>query len=139
MIRLATEFDISQIYDLGKKLVSNFFDVNNLKRDILDESKVIVVCSKGNKVIGFSYFTKIATELELLYIFVDDNYRNLGYATKMLDYVFDCYNLNCYLEVNVINCAAIDFYKKYGFNVIYTRKNYYDNKYDAFVMERESK
>ena len=40
------------------------------------------------------------------------------------------------LEVNEINLPAIHLYEKYDFKKVGTRKKYYHNKYDAYIMTR---
>jgi ribosomal-protein-alanine N-acetyltransferase len=42
----------------------------------------------------------------------------------------------CYLEVRTSNLPAIELYKKLGFEVTRTIKNYYADREDAFVMAR---
>jgi ribosomal-protein-alanine N-acetyltransferase len=41
------------------------------------------------------------------------------------------------LEVGVENSGAIALYKKLGYKTIATRKNYYGQGLDAFVMRKE--
>ena len=38
------------------------------------------------------------------------------------------------MEVNQNNIPAINLYKKYGFNILGTRKKYYNNTDDAIIM-----
>lgn len=40
------------------------------------------------------------------------------------------------LEVNEENEPAIKLYKKYGFNILGKRKNYYNNMHDAYIMTK---
>lgn len=40
------------------------------------------------------------------------------------------------LEVNEKNLAAIHLYEKCGFKTIGTRKKYYNNTFDAYIMTR---
>ncbi len=40
------------------------------------------------------------------------------------------------LEVNENNKIAIHLYEKYGFKIIGTRKKYYNNKYNAYIMTK---
>ena len=39
------------------------------------------------------------------------------------------------LEVNEINFPAINLYKNFGFKIVGKRPKYYDNKYDAILMD----
>lgn len=40
------------------------------------------------------------------------------------------------LEVNEKNLPAIHLYEKYGFKKVGSRKKYYDNKFDAYIMTK---
>jgi ribosomal-protein-alanine N-acetyltransferase len=50
----------------------------------------------------------------------------LGYGAK-----------ESYLEVRVSNLAAVSLYEKLGFKVVKTRKNYYKDGEDAYLMARK--
>ncbi|KAL3819065.1 hypothetical protein ACJIZ3_004970 [Penstemon smallii] len=58
-------------------------------------------------------------------------YRGLGIGTKLLNHVFEhCMKQNIgevYLHVQTNNEDAIDFYKKFGFEITETIQNYYTN------------
>lgn len=40
------------------------------------------------------------------------------------------------LEVNTENLPAVNLYKKFGFKILGTRKKYYNNKFDAYIMTK---
>ncbi|KAK4375242.1 hypothetical protein RND71_005919 [Anisodus tanguticus] len=69
-------------------------------------------------------------------------YRGLGTGTKLLNHVLDlCANQNVseiYLHVHTINEEAINFYKKFGFEVTDKIQNYYTNitPPDCFVLTK---
>ena len=44
---------------------------------------------------------------------------------------------NITLEVRVSNVVAINLYKSCGFNIVATRKRYYENGEDAYLMLKE--
>lgn len=46
---------------------------------------------------------------------------------------------NCTLEVRVSNTVAINLYKSFGYNIVTTRKRYYENGEDAYLMLKELK
>ena len=68
-------------------------------------------------------------------------HRRSGYGTQLLtraeeilvDYGVEVYDL----QVDVTNRGAIDFYKRHGFKMVRTLKNYYANGNDAFLMMKE--
>uniref|UniRef100_I1M656 N-acetyltransferase domain-containing protein n=1 Tax=Glycine max TaxID=3847 RepID=I1M656_SOYBN len=69
-------------------------------------------------------------------------YRGLGIGTKLLNHVLDlCSKQNIsevYLHVQTNNEDAINFYKKFGFEITETIQNYYTNitPTDCYVLTR---
>ena len=41
-----------------------------------------------------------------------------------------------YLEVNTENESAINLYKKFGLEIIRTRRDYYGKDQDAYIMQK---
>jgi ribosomal-protein-alanine N-acetyltransferase len=72
---------------------------------------------------------------------VRENERRNGFGTRLLerseellrDYGVEAYDL----QVDVSNRGAIAFYKKHGFKMVRTLKNYYANGNDAYLMMKE--
>ncbi|KAJ8887964.1 hypothetical protein PR048_007448 [Dryococelus australis] len=57
-------------------------------------------------------------------------YRRLGIASKMLEHVLNYVQQDCnfdsiFLHVQVNNEGAIEFYKKFGFEIVETKEHYY--------------
>ena len=57
-------------------------------------------------------------------------YRRLGIGTKMLEHVLnvvkdDGHFTSIFLHVQINNESAIEFYKKFGFNIVETKEQYY--------------
>ena len=57
-------------------------------------------------------------------------YRRLGIGTKMLEHVLkvvqeDGNFASIFLHVQINNQSAIEFYKKFGFNIVETKEQYY--------------
>ncbi|KAM3593601.1 uncharacterized protein V6R79_016825 [Siganus canaliculatus] len=70
-------------------------------------------------------------------------YRRLGIGTKMLNHVLNICEKdgtfdNIYLHVQISNESAIEFYRKFGFVIIETKKNYYKRiePADAHVLQK---
>ena len=57
-------------------------------------------------------------------------YRRLGIGTKMLEHVLNVVKedgnfSSIFLHVQINNQSAIEFYKKFGFNIVETKEQYY--------------
>ena len=87
-----------------------------------------------NKIVGFIIYSTLYENTEIIDIFVSKNYRNKKIGYKLLNKVIqDHKDNNITLEVNVNNVAAINLYKKLGFEIVATRKGYY-NGIDGYLM-----
>lgn len=129
MIKKADIDDLEKLYSLvedkfGVKYKDNVF-TNWL------------VYKENNKIIGFINYDSIYEKIEIEYIYVMDEYRRLGIATKLLNKMieelsdFDCITL----EVDINNKDAINFYKKNNFIEASIREKYY-GKDNAILMIR---
>lgn len=86
--------------------------------------------------VGLISYSLIYDRIELEYIWVSFEHRKMGIASKLMDKMFDEDVSNVTLEVRTSNDSAIALYRKYGFEVVSTRNNYYGNE-DAYLMIRE--
>lgn len=128
--------------------IKDFESLNNLINDpnyIIDEAelkKISKVYLKDDKIIGYISYQIMYERAELNYIFVKEEERKKGIASKMLEYMLN--NLKeeniekIDLEVNSLNKKAINLYQKYGFKTVNIRKKYY-NGIDGFLMLKEVK
>ena len=131
MIRELDKKEHNTVLDMAKKINAHF-DV-----DFIGPKENIVVYEDKNDIVGFLQYLKLYDTLEIINIFVKEEYRKQGIAKKMIDYLTDESINHILLEVRKSNTNAIEFYKHIGFIEIRTIKNYYDNE-DAIVMERRT-
>ena len=72
---------------------------------------------------------------------VRETHRRSGYGSQPLNRAEDIlsnYGVEAYdLQVDVTNSAAINFYKKHGFQTVRTLWRYYANGNDAYLMVKE--
>lgn len=115
-------------------------DINEFKIEYLKNPNIYEknhVYLHNNAPIGLISFSVIYDRIELDYIWVKKEFRNKKIASKLLEYMLQIEGINSYsLEVAIDNINAINLYKKYGFNIVSTRKKYYNNK-DAYLMVKE--
>lgn len=111
-------------YDISYLLVDNTFNKDYIY--VIDDNPI-----------GLISFSVIYDRIELNYIWVAETYRDQGIASKMMEFMCNYKDItNITLEVRVDNIAAINLYKKYGFQIVSIRKKYYGNK-DAYLMMKE--
>ena len=117
---------------------NNFVNLFKLEYIIDSKDEDVYGYYDNDKLVGFIHILKTFECLEIINVVVDTDYRKKGIATKLIDYLNECYDDVEYilLEVNEKNSNAINLYNKLGFNVINVRKKYYGND-DALIMRRE--
>lgn len=121
---------------LMKRLNQAIFPVNyNEKyyKDALEAGELARLAYYNDVVVG-SVCCRLeqADNERLLYIMTLGclfTYRRLGIGTTMLEHVLDYASKkgidNIYLHVQINNQGAIDFYKKFGFEIVDTKEDYY--------------
>lgn len=111
---------------------------NNLKQYIEDEYHKVIIIKNNNDIKGFLIYFLLEPEIDIIFIAVYPN--NKGYGKKLLSYLFDdskANNVNSIkLDLHENNITAKNFYIKNGFKKIAVRKKYYNNKFDAVIMEK---
>ncbi len=137
MINKVVLKDLERFNELGGLINSNFSKLFDLRALLASQYDVIYGYYENNNLIGFVHINKLYENMDIVNIVVDDNYRQKGIGTKLINYVLGLYDdlENVLLEVNDKNKAAISLYKKSGFEVINVRKNYYGED-DALIMKR---
>ncbi|MCD7988726.1 MAG: ribosomal protein S18-alanine N-acetyltransferase [Klebsiella quasipneumoniae] len=98
---------------------------------------------KDGKLLGYIFFNGVLDESELLHIGVAKEHQNQGIASLLMEFMITQGGSkgieNWFLEVRESNCGAIHLYRKFGFEVIGRRKNYYktaDGHEDAITMRK---
>lgn len=96
------------------------------------------VLVEKEKIVGYCGYMVMYENAEILTIGVLSNYRRSGLGTMMMDLMLNeakaADTLGMSLEVRVSNQAALALYHRYGFKIVATRKNYYQNGEDAYLM-----
>lgn len=106
---------------------------------ILSESSWVAVV--GDDVIGYLITQWVLDEIHILNIAVKDEYRRRGAGARLLRMLLDLGTQrgmrDIFLEVRVSNSIAQALYQRFGFSILATRKYYYPDGEDAFVMHRQ--
>lgn len=108
-----------------------------INKEALEGYKINYCFIKDNEVIGNILIEETIDVINIVDVLVKEEERRKGIASKLLEEVINDYKgkkEKIMLEVRKNNIGAINLYKKYGFNEIYVRKNYYKDD-DAIIME----
>ena len=136
MIRRIGINDIEIINKLGSKYDPDFVKKYNLK-SYIDKSIYLLHCYDKGAIEGFIIATKVQETIEILLLYVDENYRRQKVASKLINSLEHYSDIeNIFLEVSVENEAAIRLYTKLNFEIINVRKKYY-NGIDAYIMKKK--
>lgn len=130
---------VKEIIDIG--LINEFLNIyNNTKvNDIRNPFLKYDFLYIDDIPVGFISYSLLYDRIELEHIFILEDKRRRGYASKLLDYLIKLAKrknlINITLEVNVNNQSAINLYKKHAFEVVAIREKYYGNN-DGYLMIR---
>ena len=132
--------DLEEIKDVLLSDFDNFWSYEVLREELLSDSSLYIVAKKQNEIIGFAGIKIIIDEADIMNIVVKKSYRNNGIGSLLLEnliLISNKKNLNFInFEVDCKNTNAINLYKKFGFEEISLRKNYYKNN-DAMIMKKK--
>ncbi|MEI0699098.1 GNAT family N-acetyltransferase [Brachyspira intermedia] len=110
-----------------------------IKQYIKDKYHKVIIIKDDNQITGFLIYFLLEPEADI--IFIASYPSNKGYGRKLLLYLFDDAknnNVNSIkLDLHENNINAKKFYIRNGFKEIAVRKKYYDNKFNAFIMEKK--
>lgn len=100
---------------------------------------LVVVQKPLNKVIGYIIYWHIREDVQVNNIAVHPDFRGNGIGEALMRHVIEKVRKSgatfMTLEVRPSNAAAVTMYKKLGFEILGSRKNYYTNPdEDAYLM-----
>jgi ribosomal-protein-alanine N-acetyltransferase len=132
--------DIDRFMEIEKKSFVAPWSKSMFEETIFSPTSQGLVIEHNNVITGYMVFYTVDVEAHIMNLAVNPAERKQGYARQMLDHALKFFrekNISeCYLEVREHNRAAQRLYKRFGFEVIGRRKNYYpETGEDALVMQ----
>ena len=129
----STETSRNIVFVVRQQSFTDYF--SSTKRDFLDKS-----LNQADSIIGLVELFCVLDEVEIRALVVDKKFRENGLGEALLiasiEQSLIWSTITISLEVRVSNYIAISLYHKYGFSIIGSRKQYYDDtKEDAFIMK----
>lgn len=142
MIRNAKTNDIKMINHIGNGFNKNFSKLFHIDSEICNSHNIILVYDDENVIKGFIYAQDFGDNIDLLEIVVAKKWRQKKVGSMLIQFLIDNYcnnNSTITLEVSKDNLGAIMLYKKFGFEIVNIRKDYYGKSNDAYLMKRCNK
>jgi ribosomal-protein-alanine N-acetyltransferase len=141
-IRRMKEEDLSRVLAIEALSFSNPWSDNTFRGEIQNtpvSSPFVVVRRPGEEVIAYIIFWQIRDDVQINNVAVHPDCRGLGLGEAMIRYAIAKVRLAgatfMTLEVRPSNTPALTLYRKLGFEIMGTRKNYYTKPdEDAYVM-----
>ena len=141
IIRKAEVEDIASVMQIDETVLqTNWHEKLYLESLVLKDTRFLVLDLEG-VVIGFLMYRHLGGDLEIIQIALDPKYQKQGLGSLLMDSMMvDAKESEIefiYLEVHTDNESAYKFYRRYEFETIHRRKNYYGLDQDALVMRKE--
>ena len=138
------KMSLTDLENIKEILVSDFDDFWNysiLKDELSNANSYYLVAKLDNEILGFAGIKYVLNDADIMNIVVKKSKRKSGIGSLLLKNIIElCKKLNVstlFLEVNEKNLPAISLYKKFGFEEVGFRKNYYKEN-NAIVMKKEN-
>ena len=138
-INNSDDYIIDSIFSISLKSEYINLSKKKIKKYIEDEYNKVVIIKNDKSIFGFLIYFLLPPEIDIIFIAVYP-YNN-GYGNKLLSYLFNeakNNNVNSIkLDLHEKNIIAKNFYIKNGFKEISIRNKYYNNQFDAIIMEKQ--
>jgi [ribosomal protein S18]-alanine N-acetyltransferase len=104
-------------------------------------SRKVAVAEFEGQVIGYVSLRFVGRQGDVNTIAIAKDFQRKGFGNQLLAWLLmtakDLGVRELFLDVRADNLAAIEMYKKAGFDRIDIRRNYYDHSVDADVMRKK--
>lgn len=134
MIRRIKESDIPFINEIVKNYDKDFMHHYTLDMYLDSDVYLMYLYEENNVIKGFIICNHLYEKMEILLLFVKDEFRNQGIGKKLVEYLYNLSEIIT-LEVSVENYPALHLYEKLGFKEVGRRPKYYKG-IDALIMEK---
>ena len=139
-IKRINENDSDLCYELDSNTVS-LWSKKQWANEFKKEGTKIFGLSLENYVIGICVLQFVLDEAHINYFVINQKYRKRGFGSYfMSDLIKKCHKLNVnrlLLEVSQNNLIAENFYNRFDFYTVGTRKNYYKDGSNALLKEKK--
>ena len=137
-----SQMTLEDFNEIKENLLTDFDDFWNeatFENELKSSNSYYIVAKIENEIVGFAGMKIVLNEADIMNIVTKKDKRNLGIGAKLLQELLKIAkekNISkLTLEVNENNLPAIHIYEKLGFKKIAERAKYYNNTYNAYIMQ----
>ncbi|EGK08373.1 ribosomal protein S18-alanine N-acetyltransferase [Kingella kingae] len=138
--RLAQPNDLADLQRIDTQSNPSAWTAAHFEAACTSPHDTVLVLQQQQHIVAFIVWQTVCDEMELHLIATDTAYRQQGCASALIEHMLHVAHqqniARIFLEVRQSNHAAQQLYAKHGFVHIATRKNYYSNGENAWIMER---
>ena len=139
-IREMTEEDIDGVLSVEKESFSTPWTERLFYDEVKNPRTIYYVCCEDDEIIAYGGMWHVVDEGQITNVAVKKDFRNMGVGSKVLKELIDWAKEHeivvIGLEVRAGNENALLLYKKFGFEAVGKRKDYYKNPTeDAILMD----
>lgn len=139
-LRKARPSDLEAIVLLDHKVLKTNWHERLYLEEITNKNTHFWILELEGLIVAFLAIKVIADEGEILQFAVDPDYQGQGFGSLLMDYALENLNImDLFLEVSDSNEIARKFYKKYDFQLMRIRKNYYGPDQNGIEMRKRLK
>ena len=139
-IKLIKENDIDLCYELDSNTIS-LWSKKQWNNEFKKEGTKIFGLLLAKFVIGICVLQLVLDEAHINYFVINQKYRKKGFGSYFMEYLIKkCKKLKInrlLLEVSQNNTKAENFYNRFEFCTVGTRKNYYKDGSNALLKEKK--
>ncbi len=141
-IRRMRAGDLPTVREIEDLSFSNPWSENTFRGEIQNTSisfPLVVVARPAERIVGYIIFWHVREDVQINNIAFHPDYRGRGLGEALTRHVIETVRKAgatfVTLEVRPSNTPAVSLYKKLGFEILGTRKNYYTKPgEDAYMM-----
>lgn len=130
--------DLNEIADILVSDFDNFWSYDIIKNELKAENSNYIIARFNQEIVGFAGIKVMVDEADVMNLVVKKEARNQGVGSLLLAKLIrlskELHLTSITLEVMEENYSAIHLYKKFGFEQIGIRKNYYQDK-NGLIMK----
>ncbi len=131
---------IPGIAEIEKLCFTTPWSENQIKAEFENPLTVYSIAILDKKVIAYGGYWSVAGDAQITNIAVHPDFQGNKIASQILENLLNTAknrgDSQLTLEVRESNQKAINLYKKYGFQTVGVRKNYYEGKENAILMTK---